>query len=242
MNTLSNEELLLLNKVGLFSNLEPGVITQVAQIGNIHRLEPNTFLFHQGEPATNIYIVIRGRIKLTQITPDGQQVTLGYFMPGDAIAIIAVLSEMDFPATSQSVEASRVLGWKKDDMKALMVKHSQLAINALSILADRMHEFQDRIRELSTERVERRIARAILRLGRQVGRKVPEGVLIDLAISQQELAEMTGTTLFTVSRTLNKWEAIGLVHCKREQITICKPHSLVSIADDLTPKNPASKR
>jgi CRP-like cAMP-binding protein len=118
-------------------------------------------------------------------------------------------------------------------MNGLMERHPRISINAVRILANRVREFQDRVRELSTERVERRIARALLRLVRQAGKKVPEGVLIDLPLSRQDLAQMTGTTLFTVSRTLSQWESRGIIQSGRERVIICFPHGLVSIAEDL---------
>jgi CRP-like cAMP-binding protein len=89
------------------------------------------------------------------------------------------------------------------------------------------------VRELSTQRVERRIARTILRLARQSGRKIEQGVLVDLPLSRQDIAEMTGTTLYTVSRVLSDWEDRGLVQSERQQVIITYPHGLVSLAEDI---------
>jgi CRP-like cAMP-binding protein len=105
--------------------------------------------------------------------------------------------------------------------------------NIIHIMGRQIAEFQSRIRELSTQRVERRIARAILRLAQQSGVKTEQGVLINLPLSRQDLAEMTGTTLYTVSRFLKQWESQGLVLSKREKVIITHPHGLVSIAEDL---------
>jgi CRP-like cAMP-binding protein len=114
-----------------------------------------------------------------------------------------------------------------------MEQHSRLALNGLRLVAGRFQDLQDRYRELSTERVERRIARVLLRLARQTGQRTERGVLIDLPLSRQDLGEMTGTTLYTVSRTLSGWEQQGLIETGRERIVIRNPHSLVSIAEDL---------
>jgi CRP-like cAMP-binding protein len=89
------------------------------------------------------------------------------------------------------------------------------------------------VSDLSTKRVETRIARAVLRLARQSGKKIDEGVLIDLPLSRQDLAEMAGTTLYTVSRVIREWEIKEIVQSKRQQIIIRYPHGLVSIAEDL---------
>jgi CRP-like cAMP-binding protein len=109
----------------------------------------------------------------------------------------------------------------------------------LRLVADRFHDLQDRYRELATERVERRVARALLRLARQAGKRTDEGVLLDLPLSRQDLGEMTGTTLYTVSRILSGWEQNGLILSGRERIIIRRPHELVIIAEDLpTPPRP----
>jgi len=93
----------------------------------------------------------------------------------------------------------------------------------------------DRYQELMTERVEQRVARALLRLARQVGQKADKGVLIGLPLSREDLAEMTGTTLYTVSRILSRWEDQDLVETGRERVLIRQPHGLVAIAEDLPP-------
>jgi CRP-like cAMP-binding protein len=108
-----------------------------------------------------------------------------------------------------------------------------LGLNGLRLVAGRFQELQKRYRELATERVERRIARALLRLARQTGRRTEGGVLLDLPLSRQDLGEMTGTTLYTVSRTLSSWEQQRLIETGRERIIIRNPHGLVSIAEDL---------
>jgi CRP-like cAMP-binding protein len=153
--------------------------------------------------------------------------------PGEAFAVIAVLSKIPYPVTATAVNQVSVLAWEDDVMLNLMHKYPQLASNSLSILANRIQEFQDRFRELATERVERRVARALTRLASQTGRKLEHGILIDITLTRQDLAEMTGTTLYTVSRILSQWEKDGLVSSQREQVTILAPHQLVVIAEDM---------
>ena len=86
--------------------------------------------------------------------------------------------------------------------------------------------------EISTEQVEKRIAHALLRLVKQSGRKVEHGVEIDFPISRQDIAQMTGTTLHTVSRTLSAWETKGLVESSRQKIVVREPHKLFMLAEE----------
>lgn len=92
---------------------------------------------------------------------------------------------------------------------------------------------QDRYRELATERVERRVARALLRLVAQIGRPEEDGVTVAAPLARQDLAEMTGTTLFTVSRILSAWEGQGIVSTGRERVTLRDSALLARIAEDL---------
>lgn len=223
----------LLEKTSLFSGLRPGELRLVAQTARTRRVTDQGFFFMEQDPADKLYILMEGRIRLVQVTPAGQQVIMRYISPVEAFGVIAMLSETTYPVSAQAVDDSSALYWDRDSLKNLMQEVPEVAINALATLAERVREFQDRIRELTTERVERRIARAILRLAQQTGRKVEEGVLVDLPITRQDIAEITGTTIFTVSRTMSQWESHGIIQSGREKIIIRRPHQLVVIAEDL---------
>jgi CRP-like cAMP-binding protein len=224
----------LLASIDLFSQLSIRELDEIASTAAQRDYDKNSYLFHQGDPARRFCVLVKGKVKLTQLTEDGQQIILRYVSPGEAFAIIAVLSKIPYPVTATAVNPVSLLTWEDKEMLDLMQKHPQLAINSLSILAKRIQEFQDRFREIATERVERRIARALLRLASQTGRKLEHGILIDITLTRQDLAEMTGTTLYTVSRTLSQWEKDGLVSSQREQVTILSPHQLVVLAEEMS--------
>jgi CRP-like cAMP-binding protein len=112
-----------------------------------------------------------------------------------------------------------------------VARHPALASNTLQTIGSRLQDAHTRVMEMSTEQVERRIAHALLRLVQQAGRKVEQGIEIDFPISRQDLAEMTGTTLHTVSRTLSGWESQGLVEGGRQRIVVRDPHRLFTLAE-----------
>lgn len=218
----------------LFKGLKEPALHEVLAHAFPVQADRQSYIFHQGEPAERFYHVLAGQVRLVQLGPEGHQVTIRYVGPGDSIGVIVALSLSDYPLSAQAMTDAELLGWRADDISRLMEKHPRLALNGLRLVGDRFHDLQLRYRELATERVERRVARALLRLARQAGRRVPEGVLLDLPLSRQDLGEMTGTTLFTVSRILRGWEEGGLILAGREQVIICNPHGLVAIAEDLT--------
>lgn len=222
-----------LNTISLFSSLNSAELEAVSAAARQRRFDKDAFLFFQGDQVEHLYVLLSGKIKLSAQSPDGRQLILRFMSPMEAFSVVAALQSAEYPVSAQAVENSLTLSWRQQDMRALMLKYPQIALNALGLLATRTQEFQKRLLEMSTERVERRIARTLIRLARQTGRKTPEGVLIDLPLTRQDLAELSGTTLFTVSRTLSQWEDRGLVKSKRGQVLILFPHGLVQIAEDL---------
>lgn len=184
-----------------------------------------------------MYVLAEGRSKLAQVSEGGDQVTINYLGPGDGLGIIVSLCNLPYPLSAEAVEDCRAVAWERDTMKALMRRYPQLALNALAMISQRFAHLQRNFMELSTKRVEQRVARALTRLVRQFGQRTEEGLLIDMPLSRQDLAEMTGTNLYNVSRILSKWEQAGLVSSGRKRVTLLKPHQLVMIAEDL-PNSP----
>jgi CRP-like cAMP-binding protein len=173
-------------------------------------------------------------VKLSQLTPEGHQVVLRIIGPSDAFGGVAAFGGGTYPVTAEAVTHVAVLEWPGPIMATLMEKYPRLALNAVRFVAARLHELQVQYRQLATEKVERRVARALLRLVEHAGRRTDSGVLIDLPLSRQDIAQMTGTTLYTVSRIISRFEGVGLVEAGRQSIVIRNPHGLMSVADDLT--------
>ncbi len=223
----------ILSLVPLFSSLNPSDLRDCALLAQERLIKPSTLLFRQGNQATTLFVVIKGQFRASEITPDGREILHRFLGPGDMLGGMAAVGDMKYPISAVAVEPSCVLTWTTTAVHRLMEKHPKIARNAMRLMVQRIQEFQQRCIDLSTQRVEQRIARAIARLASQTGRRVADGVLLDVALSRRDLAEMTGTTLFTVSRILNQWRVAGLVRLDRRRVTLLRPHELMRIAEDL---------
>lgn len=227
------DQISLLAKIQLFQSLTAHELKLILAEARELTFEGSSYLFYQDDPAERVFVLKSGRVKLYQLSDDGQQVLMRVMTPGMMFAAIGLVEGAVYPVSAEAAEPSQVLYWSQEALLSLSRRFPKLALNALQVLAGHVREFQNRYRELATERVERRLARTVLRLANQAGRKVEEGVLLDLPLTRQDLAEMSGTTLFTVSRILSKWENQGFVLGGREKLIIRFPHGLVSIAEDL---------
>ncbi len=223
----------LLLQASLFRGLPEQDRQAVLAQARVRDFAAGQFIVHQDELVGELLLATRGRVRLYQLTPDGHQVILHIAGPGEAIVLLPALTGEQSSVSAQAVEATSALAWDEADFRALMRRFPGLGFNAIAILGEHIRLYQDRIRELTTERVERRLARTLLRLAKQLGVRTAQGVLIDLPLSRQHLAEMSGTTLYSASRILRAWEEHGIVSSGRERVTIRSPHKLVAIAEDL---------
>jgi len=200
----------------------------------IRTVEENEFFFFQGDVAQYLYILISGQIKLMQSNPNGQQVNLRTIHPWQMFgALGAVRKEATYPATAQALEDSSALAIESGFLHKMLEISPRISFDLMNLMTSYIQEMQARYRELATERVEQRVANALIRLAGQSGIRSEKEAAIVLTFSRQDVAEMTGTTLFTVSRLFSEWERQEIIETGREKIKILKPHDLVRIADGL---------
>ncbi len=223
----------ILAGVPLFAGLDPPACDDVLAAAHLRRVVKGEPVFEQGAEAHAFFVLVDGHLKAVQSTPSGQQVVIHFVNPGEFFGCVALMGQTHYPATALAVRDSIALSWDVATLRRLLERHPGLATNALAGIGARLQDAHSRFREISTERVERRIAHALLRLVRYSGRKIEGGVAIDFPITRQDVAEMTGATLHTVSRTLSKWEVDGILDGGRQKIVIRRPHLLVAIADEL---------
>lgn len=233
--TLQRSDLVTALRTGvpLFSDQPEEALERAVGLARRSKLGKGETLFRQGGAAEAFHLIIAGRLKVSQTTPEGQHVIIRYLGPREVAGCVAVCGGMPYPATAEAVEDTWLLSWSRPRIAELADRHPGIAMAAMRIMGGRMVELQQRLREMQTQQVERRIAHALGRLVVQAGRRTRDGIEIDFPITRQDLAEMTGTTLHTVSRTLSKWEAAGIVAGGRQRVVILQPHALVSVAEDL---------
>lgn len=234
MNSTLNPCLIMAG-CALFKDIPPTDCERIVAAGRLYELQPGEFFFHQGEDSTMLYTILAGRVKLSQVTSEGHQVIVDYFGAGEGLGIIMALNELPYPLSAEAIEPCVAAGWTRETMLDLMRENAQLAINGMNMVGRRFTQMQNRFQELATQRVEQRLARALMRLVRQFGRRTDEGVLIDISLSREDLAQMTGTNLYNVSRILSKWEGNGLIATGRKQVTLLNAHELVVLAEDIPP-------
>ena len=222
---------IVVRSLALFEKMADEDLDRLLAHATAWRVSQGDAVFEQGDPAENFFLLLHGRLKVMQVTQDGQQIIVRVVHPGDLFGFAKALQRADYPGTARAATDSVVLGWPTSLWPQFVEQNPRLAVSTMQTIGQRLEEAHTRIREMSTQEVERRVAHAILRLSHHAGRKESDGIRIDFPISRQDIAEMTGTTLHTVSRILSAWESRGLVEGGRQKLLIRDLGGLSALAE-----------
>jgi len=220
------ERATFLRESQLCANLSVSECMQIAAHARARYIARNDLLFMQGQSYRQLVLVQSGCIKLTRLSKNGSEVI---------VELRGAHHVVDLPprpfgqhsCTARAIVKCKVLTWDWPFLEHLM-STPQISLNICTILSEQLNELQQRYHEISTDKVSRRLACTLLRISKHFG--VPSEGGIEISISRQELAQMTGTTLFTVSRLVSKWGELGLVLPRREAVLILDPKELDHIS------------
>jgi CRP-like cAMP-binding protein len=214
----------------LFSGISPDDYMRIGATARVKDFQRGEMLYIEGEAVAQVLLLTSGFAKITQLGMSGSEVILRFSVPGDVLGAVGLFSTGRHCRTAQAFRSCRALVWEARAFRSLVDRFPVLHQNMARILGEDLLELEDRFREVATERVAPRVARQLVRLQERIGR--PVNGEVEICLSREELAQMTGTTLFTVSRLLSAWEARGMVRPRREAVTICDIESLRALSEE----------
>lgn len=220
----------LLTALPPFRKLSRLQIREILDAATPLRFDSGVAVFNEGTPVERFFLLMDGHIRVIRTTPGGDQIIALHIAPGQLFGIGAALGRTTYPATAMTADDCLALAWPNRLWANFTTLYEGFATETYKVVGERVGEMNNRIVELATQQVEQRVACAILRLITQTGRKVEGGIEIGLPITRQNISDMTGTTLHTVSRLLSGWERDGIVLSERRKITVTAPHRLVILS------------
>jgi CRP-like cAMP-binding protein len=220
----------LLRHLPPFSKLDTEQISDILDQAVSVRYDEGATIFHEGQHAERFYMLLDGYIRVVRLSPQGERVIALHIPSGQLFGITGAFGRDTYPATAVAAVEGIALSWPSHQWDNFSATYDGFASETFKVVGHRIAEMSERIIELATQQVQQRIANALLRLVNQTGRKVSTGIVIDFPITRRDLAEMTGATLHTVSRTLSGWEKEGIIASERKRITVCQAHALVVLS------------
>ena len=200
----------------LYRALSPEDRARLAEVSTIRTYDKGEALFSEGDASDFLYTILSGRTKVVKTIPSGKEVILEIFGPGDPVGAVVAYEDRPYPATAIALEPTSCLLVRRAPFFALLESHPTLVRGFLLGLTQRIVELTRRIPEVAGGRVETRFAHLFLKLADKMGRSEPEGTFIPMALSRQDLADLTGTTIETCIRIMSRWGKEGLVRTDKD--------------------------
>lgn len=212
----------------LFSGIPLADCIKIVSAAQEKHFSRRQTIFFEGDPIRHIVLLLSGCVKVTQFGPNGQEVILRLNGPGEMVGMLGLHAKGNHSSTARTVQVAAALVWDAAHFEAVSERFPLLRRNTARVLEQRLHELEERFREISTEKVSPRLSSELVRLLTQVGKRVNDEV--EIGLSREELAQLTGTTLFTVSRLLSQWELQGIVSARREMVLVRNVQALMDLS------------
>jgi CRP/FNR family transcriptional regulator len=219
----------LLRTTPIFSRLSPADRKTIAEVGRVQHFEKGDVIFEQDSPS-EFYAITAGRVKIFKMMPNGKDLILEVFGPGDPLGAVAAYMDRPFPASAAALEATTCVIIPRQTFFRLLEANPSLVRGLLLGLTTRLVDLTNRLAELTGGRIEPRFARLFVKLGSQMGRQERGGTFIPLALSRQELADMTGTTIETCIRIMSRWNKDGVVQTDKDGFVVLDSAELARLA------------
>jgi len=223
----------LLRRCPLFAGLREEDLKRIRAIASLKQIGKKEILFSEGEEARGFYVILSGKVKLYKVSPDGKEQILHVVSAPDAFGEAALFLEGSYPAFAEALSDSQLLFFPKRDFIQLIEKNPQLSINMIVSLSQFLKRFASLIEELSLKEVSSRIAKYLIDLSLKLSQEGKSPKEVELDLSKTQLALKLGTISETLSRTLAKMKAKGIIDVKKNRIFILNREALEELASGL---------
>lgn len=204
----------------LFQSLFPDDRRRLAAVAALKSYEKGDRVFSEGDPSDFLFTIVSGRVKVVKLIPGGREVILEIFGAGDPLGAVVAYEGRPYPATAIATERALCLLVGRVAFFELVAQHPSFVRGYLVGLAQRIMELTRRIPEVAGGRVDARLAHLFLKLADRMGRPGAEGTFIPMALSRQELADLTGTTIETSIRIMSRWGKDGIVKTEKDGFVV----------------------
>ncbi len=209
-----------LKKSAVFACLKDDELASIDNYFDILNFKNNETIFAEGDPSDKFFILAEGNVKVLKHTMMGKDIILEIMSPGDIFGGVAVLDNKPYPASAQAMKPVKVIKIRRLDLLKIMEDYPILKLEMVTYFSDKLRDAHEMLKNIATERVERRIASLLLKLSEKVGTEEGGYRTIDFPLTRQEISEMVGTTVETCIRTMSKFQKLGLVKSKNGRNSI----------------------
>jgi CRP/FNR family transcriptional regulator, cyclic AMP receptor protein len=226
------EKVGLLSEVALFAGLSEADMQAIGHATAMTRCVRGQAILSPDDPPDRIHIIKKGRVRVYRSTADGKQLTLDIYEKGTILGDMGLLGQDRIPeAWAEAIDEGVICTITPDELRRLIERFPVIGINIIRHLSGRLQAAERELESMAYQRVDQRLARKLIDLAARFGHETPRGTLIQARLTQQELAEMVGTTRETLAHTLGAFRRDGLLDTKSHTVLIRDAERLAEVAD-----------
>jgi CRP/FNR family transcriptional regulator, nitrogen oxide reductase regulator len=210
----------ILSQVPFFANLPPVDLVKINNRFHERGFSADEYIYYEGDPASSLFVVADGRVKLIRHTLSGKDVLLDLLKTGEFFGSLSHLEQELNAETAQAQTDVCILTIAKSEFRKILDTFPKVAIAVLEITSRRLNVAQEMIRQISGYSVEIRLAFTLLKLVDKFGKESDVGLLIEVPLSRDDLAQMIGTTTESASRVLSRFHKQGIIETGRQWIAV----------------------
>ena len=226
----SADKLKLLANVELFSGFSEKQLAGASQVAHVKTLERRDELFHKGDEGGEIYVVASGKLKALTTSIEGDDVVFSILGPGEVFGEVALLGPTRRTASVSALEDCTLVVIDRRDFMSYVKSDPDIAAKLLSVLAMRLKRVSELVEDTQFLNLPLRLAKKLLSLGRVYGKSIPDGILIDLKLSQEEWGDLVGATRESVNKQMRQWIDAKIIQMDKGYVVILNAVELEKLA------------
>lgn len=224
------DRLEVLGKSNFFAPIPEVTRREIGRLFTEEKYNRDDYIFLEGDRPEWLYIVKEGKVKLVKHSDTGKDVILQVFTPGEMFGEIFLFDHKPYPASALAMESTVILKLSRQEFMQFFGRHPFVATEMIMQLGRQLQEAHALIKSLIVDRVEQRIANILLKLADKLGMPKEEGILLNISLTRQDLADMAGTTVETTIRIMSRFTKDKIIKSQQGKIFILKPQALRKIS------------
>jgi CRP/FNR family transcriptional regulator len=217
-----------LKNIPFFSVIDDDTMAELTEIITFRKYRKGMLIFVEGEIGDAFYFVKTGLVKLSKTMEDGREQVLHFVKDGDIFAEILLFDKGPYPATAEVMKDSEIVIIRNSELENFLLDHPQATMQILIVMSKRLRQAQQQIRDLALYSTFDRLIATFLKLAREYGVKTNKGVKINLALGQQDIANMIGSSRETVARFMADLKKSKTILVEKQYITITDENKLLN--------------
>ncbi|MBI5747297.1 MAG: Crp/Fnr family transcriptional regulator [Nitrospirae bacterium] len=221
-----NSKIWYLQRINLFKEIPADDMEELARVTRMELAKKKETIFLPGESSRQVYLLKTGRVKISRISEEGRELTLALLEPGEIFGELEILEGSARDTIAEAMEESQLCVIQKEQFLSLIRKRPELSFRLTKLIGLRLRRIESRVEDLVFRDVPSRLAHLLIQLSEEYGKETPEGIILNIQITHQEMANLIGSIRETVSATLGEFKKEGLITFDGRKIIILRPDLL----------------